>query len=96
MAALISGSFNAPGVSASSVVNGAANLTVEFGSTNGIVELQRSFDGSAWQTLSKNIDGHPAQYRWDVNSVFSEVEVGVQYRFECIECDGVIAYRVGQ
>lgn len=93
----IEGSFSANGVSAVEIISGPANLTIDFNDNSAVIQLQRSFDNVVWHTLSKNIDGHPAEYRWDVSTVFNEIEAGVRYRLMCSEyISGTIDYRVSQ
>lgn len=96
MAVLLSGTFSTVGTSAGVAVQGAANITLKF-TGRAKVSFQRSFDGTTWQTLSRDITGDLTEYNHDFNTVFDEPEAGVQYRFNCIEHEtGTITYRIGQ
>jgi hypothetical protein len=63
----------------------------------GTVKLQRSYDGTNWETLSKDANGSEASYTANCSMVVEEPEAGVQYRWNCTAfTSGTIATRISQ
>lgn len=98
MAALISGTFTGTGTSATSAIEGAANLLITFhGTAIGEVVFERSFDGVNYYPLTTQMTGEQSIYTQEVNKVFNEPEAGVTYRLRCSRyVSGTITYRIGQ
>lgn len=99
------GSFAATGESASFSIPGnrgpatapiLLNVTI-YGTFSATVEIQRSFDGSTWHTLSKDSDGNAASYTAPISLKVEECETPVEYRLACTAyTSGTANYRISQ
>lgn len=98
--AKISGTFVATGQSASVVLKGDFNLTLQGG--RGTVKLEKSYDnGTTWFDVSKDADGTPASYSLIVGQEIAltghEPESDVLYRVNCTDyISDTIVYRLSQ
>lgn len=106
----LEGSFTGTGQSASFRVTGERtnafqsaaifNLTIS-GTFVATIAVQRSFDnGSTWHTVSKNVDGDPAEYSSAISLSLQEPEgrdtSPVLYRLNCTAfTSGQADYRMG-
>src|SRR4051812_43151689 len=91
------GSFTATGTGTSVPVvrRGDFNISLQ-GTFTATVALQRSFDGTTWETLTY-IDGSAISWTAPMSSLFSEPEQGSLYRFNCTSyTSGTVNWRVGQ
>lgn len=73
---------------------GRINVTV-WGTFSATVQIERSFDGSTWHAVSKDVDGTAASYTAGFSLVVAEPELGVRYRINCTAfTSGTINYRI--
>ena len=83
---LLAHDFIGTGQSPAVHVEGRFNLSI-YGSGNGTVQIERSFDGgTTWIPLSKDFDGNIAAYNPNTNEISliaDEPESGMLYRFNC-------------
>ena len=71
-----------------------ASLT---GTWVGTVVLQRSYDGTNFETVSKDASGSDASFTANCSIVVEECETGVIYRWNCTAyTSGTIATRISQ
>jgi hypothetical protein len=71
-----------------------ASLT---GTWVGTVVLQRSYDGSTYETVSKDSAGADASFTANCSIVVEECESGVSYRWNCTAfTSGTIQTRISQ
>ena len=61
-------------------LQGRFNASVQ-GTFDGTVKLQRSYDNSTWETVSKDSAGNEAAFTAPCSLVVEEVESGVWYRW---------------
>lgn len=92
----VTGSLSANGNSASftPLAGRAFNVSL-WGMFSATCSLKRSFDGSVWVKITAGGSqmmgfAAPASEQW------SEPEVGVQYRLECVVASGTVNYRISQ
>jgi hypothetical protein len=77
-------------------MRGKFNASVQ-GTFVGTVVLQRSYDGSTWETVSKDASGSDASFTAPCSLVVEESETGVQYRWNCTAyTSGTINTRISQ
>jgi hypothetical protein len=91
------GTFTAVGAGAAVPIarRGDFNLSLQ-GTFTATVALQRSFDGTTWETLTYS-DGSALSWTAPFSSTWSEPEAGVQYRFNCTAyTSGSLAWRISQ
>ena len=77
-------------------MRGKFNASIQ-GTFVATVVLQRSYDGSSWETVSKDSAGADASFTAPCSLVVEESETGVQYRWNCTSyTSGTIATRISQ
>jgi len=93
MATQISGSFTGTGQSATSHASRGINISLT-GTFAGTVAVERSFDGTNWEAVTDL--GTNGSFTAPVSTTWTEVEGGVEYRFNCTAyTSGTINYRLG-
>lgn len=93
-------SFTDTGAGTAVEVWGEFNISLS-GDGVGTYKLEKSYDGSAWIDVSKNVDGDPLSFAKETGDEISlacyEPERGVQYRWNCtVDTSGTTTARISQ
>lgn len=94
---VLAGSFAATGSSASIELYRRFNLWIG-GTFNGVVVLERSFDGGAsWFEADNNDGSGSTTWAFSTSAVIDEPEPGILYRLKCtMITSGTLNYRLSQ
>jgi hypothetical protein len=93
-------SFTDTGAGTAVEVRGAFNISLS-GDGVGTYKLEKSYDGSAWIDVAKNVDGDVLSFAkltgGEVSLPWFEPESGVQYRWNCTaDTSGTTTARISQ
>lgn len=95
--AKLTGTFAVDSVTPSIALHGKFNVSLSGTFGSGTVSLQRSFDGSTWNTVSRDSAGTAAAFTAAADVIGEEPEKGVVYRLSLAGATNpTIAYRISQ